>query len=436
MSGVFHRTAAEPVLAVRGEGAWVIDAAGNRYLDAAGGAIAVGIGHGDATVAAAMQEQAGKLAYVHASAFTTPPVEEYAAALAEVLPVRDPYVFPVSGGAEAVETALKLVRAHHLARGKPDRHVVVARLGSYHGNTRGALDASGRPGLRNPYEPWLGKTVHVPPVYEYRCPSPDHPAGCGKWHADRLVETFERIGPERVAAFMAEPIAGATLAAAVPTEDYWSAVAAACREHGVLLIADEVMTGFGRTGTWFGVDQWGVQPDIVVAAKGASSGYWPLGLCVASGAVHDTVVKAGFVHGYTWSHHPVGAAVGLAVLRRLQQDRLVERAAAVGDRLRARLTSELSGVAGDVRGKGMLIGVELVADPATKAPFPRTARIAEQVVAAARRRGLLLYSSTGHVAGDGDLLLVGPPFTIDEEEETMLADRLGAAIRDVVEYTP
>jgi adenosylmethionine-8-amino-7-oxononanoate aminotransferase len=385
-----------------------------------------------------MARQAAALAYVHAAAFTTEPVEAYAAELATVLLIDDPYVFPVSGGAEAVETAFKLSRAHHLAKGEPDRHVIVARHGSYHGNTRGALDASGRVGLRRPYEPWLGQTVHVPAVYEYRCPSPDHPVACGVWHAARLAETFARVGPDRVAAFIAEPIAGATLGAAVPPDDYWPAVVRVCRDHGVLVIADEVMTGFGRTGTWFAVDHWGVRPDILVAAKGASSGYWPLGMCAASGAVHDSVAGQGFVHGYTWSHHPVGAAVGREVLRRLESERLIDRAGVVGERLRRGLADALesSPIVGEVRGRGMLVGVELVADRATKTPFPRGARITEQVVGAARRRGLLVYSSTGHVAGDGDLILLGPPFTISDDEEMMIIDRLAAAIGDVTGTAP
>ncbi len=192
-----------------------------------------------------------------------------------------------------METALKLARAYHLARGEPERTVIVARHLSYHGNTRGALDASGRPRLRAPYEPWLGHAVHVPAVTEYRCPAPGHPAGCGAWHAAELERTFSGARPRRVAAFIAEPIGGATTGAAVPTDDYWPAVAEVCRRHGVLLIADEVMTGFGRTGAWFAIDHWGVEPDIMVAAKGASSGYWPLGLCVASGEVHQTVLAGG-----------------------------------------------------------------------------------------------------------------------------------------------
>ena len=431
MSRVFRR-AADPPVAVRAEGVWIEDASGGRYLDAAGGAIVVGVGHGDPVVTAAIAEQARRLAYVHGSAFTTEVLEAYASELAEVVPVPDPKVFPVSGGSEAVETALKLARTYHLARGEPERQVIVSRHLSYHGNTRGALDVSGRPRLRAPYEPWLGHAVHVPAVAEYRCPAPGHPAGCGAWHAAELERTIGAIGPGRVAAFIAEPIGGATTGAAVPPEGYWPAVAEVCRRHGVLLIADEVMTGFGRTGAWFAVDHWGVRPDIMVSAKGASSGYWPLGLCIASGEVHQAVQAAGgFVHGLTFSHHPVGAAVGRAVLQRIRELGLVEAAAARGPHLLAALGAALEGepMVGDIRGRGLLVAVELVADRATREPFPPAERVVERVVAAARRRGLLVYSSKGCADGvAGDVVLLGPPLIITPAEIDLVADRLGSAV--------
>jgi adenosylmethionine-8-amino-7-oxononanoate aminotransferase len=433
-SSVFRR-ATDPPVAVRAEGVWVEDAAGRRYLDAAGGAIVGGIGHGDQVVAAAMAEQARRLAYVHGSAFTTEVLESYAAELAAVVPMPRARVFPVSGGSEAVETALKLARSYHLARGEGERQVIVARRLSYHGNTRGALDASGRPRLRAPYEPWLGHTVHVPAVTEYRCPCPGHPAGCGAWHAAALDRTISDLGPHRVAAFIAEPIGGATTGAAVPPDDYWPAVAEVCHRHGVLLIADEVMTGFGRTGTWFAMDHWGIAPDIMVAAKGASSGYWPLGLCLASGEVHDTVLAGGgFVHGLTFSHHVVGAAVGRAVLRRIRELGLVEAAAALGPQLLAALAAALEGesMVGDIRGRGLLAAVELVANRETKEPFPPGKRIIERVVAAARRRGLLVYSSKGCADGvAGDVVVLGPPLVITPEEIGLAAGRLAAAVADV-----
>jgi hypothetical protein len=436
MSSVFSRAASQPTVAIRTEGSWIEDAGGRRYLDAAGGAIVVNVGHGEPSVVAALSEQAGRVDYVHGTQFTTEVLEAYCDELAEVLPFDDPFVYPVSGGSEAVETALKMARAYHLARGDSGRHRVIARAGSYHGNTRGALDASGREPLRRPYQPWLGLTLHVPPPYEYRCGLEGHPGGCGAAHADELERAIVEAGPETVAAFIAEPVAGATLGAAVPPDDYWPAIADVCRRHGVLLIADEVMTGFGRTGTWFGVDHWGVRPDILTAGKGAASGYWPLGLCVASGEVHGAVAAQGFVHGFTYSHHAVGAAVGRAVLARLRDGNLVERSRELGERLLKDLTTELSASphVGDVRGLGTMIGMELVRDRATKEPFPRAEKATERVIAAAKASGLLLYPSTGCADGtNGDLVMIGPPFTLTDEEADLLVERTAAAIGTLVE---
>jgi adenosylmethionine-8-amino-7-oxononanoate aminotransferase len=432
MSSVFHRRGAgTSPIAVRGHGAWIHDAEDNRYLDAAGGAIVVNVGHGDAEIAAALASQAGRLSYVHASAFTTGAVEAYADELAPLLPVDDPRIYPVSGGSEATETALKLARAYHLATGHPERERVIGRWGSYHGNTLGALDASGRGPLRAPYEPWLGRFEHVPAVYEYRCPNPDHPRRCGEWHADELDRVIRELGPESVAAFIAEPVVGATLAAAVPPDDYWAAVRRVCDRHGVLLIADEVMTGFGRTGAWFGIDHWGVRPDILVAAKGASGGYWPFGLCVASGRIHETVAKRGFVHGFTYSHHPAGAAVARVVLRRLRERNLVEASRSKGELMLKWLRAAIGdhSIVGDVRGLGLMIGIELVRDRDEKTPFPRKERMTERVVQAAFERRLLLYPSTGCVDGTvGDAIMLGPPFVITEAEIAEVVERLTAAL--------
>lgn len=407
MSHVFSRAPEDAPRIDRAEGVRMWDTAGRSYLDASGGAIVVGIGHGVTEVIEAAADQARRVAYAHAVTFGSEVVEAYADALAEVLPLDDPRVYPVSSGAEAVETALKMARAYHLTRGD-DRHLIVGRVGSYHGNTRGALDASGRESLRTPYEPWLGRTLRAPTPYEYRCPFPeDHPDQC----VDRHVDTLERMFAENpVAAFIAEPIAGAALGACVPPDTYWPRIAEVCRRHEVLVIADEVMTGFGRTGTWFGVDHWGVRPDILVTGKGAASGYWPLGLAVCSGAVHDTIGR--FVHGHTYSHHLVGAATGHAVLSYLRDHDLITASAEHGRTLRENLTKSLADHphVGDVRGRGLLVGIELVADRATCRPFPRSAKLTERVVGTARDNGLLLYSSTGAADGrDGDVLLLAPP---------------------------
>jgi adenosylmethionine-8-amino-7-oxononanoate aminotransferase len=419
---------------VRGRGCELWDAEGRRYLDAAGGAVVVGIGHGVEAVAEAIRAQAAEVAYAHGTTFSSDALEAYADELAAVVPVDDPRVYPVSGGSEAIETALKMARAYHLARGE-DRQVVIGRWGSYHGNTLAALDVGGRDPLRDPYLPWLGRAQHTLAAYEYRCPFPDtHPDGCGRRYAEALERLIVETGPRRVAAFVAEPVAGAALAAAVPPDDYWPAVAEVCRRHGVLLVADEVMTGFGRTGRWFGGDHWELRPDILVAAKGAASGYWPLGLAVASGPVFEAIAARGFTHGFTYSHHVVGAAAGRAVLRILRDQDLPAAAEAQGKRLKAGLQARLDGhpAVGDVRGLGLLVGVELVADRAARTPFARAERVTERVVAAARDRGLLVYSSTGHAGGDGDLLLLGPPLVISGAEVDEVVDTLGEAIGAVL----
>jgi adenosylmethionine-8-amino-7-oxononanoate aminotransferase len=428
MGHVFPRGLARPPLAVAADGVWITDAEGRRYLDAAGGAIVVNVGHGDATLIRAMTEHAERIQYVHGTMFTTGDLEAYADELAPRLPVDDPRIYPVSGGSEAVETTLKLARAYHLARGEPGRTVVLARRASYHGNTLGALDASGREPLREPYEPWLGRARHVPAVYGYRVPLTTAE------HVEALESAIVRAGSDRVAAFIAEPVAGATLAAAVPPDDYWPAMADVCRRHGVLLIADEVMTGFGRTGRWFGLDHWGVRADLLAAGKGATSGYIPFGFAAASREVFETVRGRGFVHGFTWSHNGLGAAVGRAVLERLEDGSLVEASEKRGERLRAGLAEALrdAPAVGDVRGLGLMIGIELVRDRASKAPYPRAERAAERVVEAARARGLLLYSSTGHVdGGDGDLLMLGPPFIITDEECETAIERTASAVAEL-----
>ena len=433
---MFRRAADDAPIAVEGRGATIVDAAGKRYLDAAGGAIVVNVGHGRREVAEAMAAQAGRLAYAHGSAFTTEALEAYAHEVGPLLPVDEPWIYPVSGGSEAIETALKMVRAYHAARGELERWIVIARWGSYHGNTLGALDLSGRRPLRRPYESWLGRFRHVSAAYPYRAGLPGANAlGSAAELAAELEHAIETAGAGTVAAFVAEPIAGATLAAAVPPDDYWPAIADVCRRHRVLLVADEVMTGFGRTGRWFGLDHWGVRPDLLVAAKGASSGYWPFGFVAASGDVARTLLVPGsFVHGFTYSHNVVGTAVARAVLRILVEEDLVARSAALGGRLAAGLAQRFAGHphVGEVRGRGLLQGLELVDDADSRDPYPRAARVTERVVAAARERGVLLYSATGNANGvDGDQILLGPPFVITEPELERVVAVLGGAIDEV-----
>ncbi len=432
---VFRRSlVAEPPVAVASRGSTIEDADGKSYIDAAGGAIVVNVGHGRASIADVMADQVRRLAYAHGSAFTSGPLEGYATAVADVLPVDDPAIYPVSGGSEAIETALKLARVYHLARGEPDRDVLISRYGSYHGNTIGALDAGGRPALRRPYEPWLGRFRHVSAAYPYRGGEPDaHALGDGQALAAELDAAIREAGQGRVAAFLAEPIVGATLGAAVPPDDYWPAIAEVCARHGVLLIADEVMTGFGRTGRWFGVDHWDVRPDLLVAAKGATSGYWPFGFAAASGRIYDTVMAPGkgFVHGFTHSHSVMGATVAGEVLRILRDEALVEASAAKGVRLLTLLRGALEEhpAVGEIRGRGLMVGVEFVADRSTRRAFPREAKVAEAVLKAARDRGVLAYWGTGNADGvDGDSILLGPPFVITDDELQRVAEVLAESI--------
>jgi adenosylmethionine-8-amino-7-oxononanoate aminotransferase len=415
-------------------GARIYDRDGKVYIDGAGGALVVGVGHGDQSVIDALEEQARRVGYVHGTQFRSESLESYAAEVAGLLPMDGARIYPVSGGSEAIETALKIARAYHLATGETGRYKVIARAGSYHGNTLNALDASGRASLRAPYEPWLGRTIRVPAPNEYRCPRDAH-KDCGRELADDLDAVIRREGSDTVACFIAEPIVGAALGAMLPPPDYWPAIVEVCREHGVLLIADEVMTGFGRTGAWFASEHFGLRPDILTAGKGASSGYWPFGFAACSGAVFDAIERTGFVHGFTFSHSAVGAAVASAVLQRLSEGKLVEASGDKGQRLKSMIGDALGDHPnlGDVRGRGLMIGVELVADRATKGPFERSARITESLVAKAFELGLIVYPASGCADGKvGDAIMFGPPFVITDDEIEQAVGMFTDALADTM----
>lgn len=434
MTSLFERGTGLPRVA-RGHGCWITDTSGNQYLDGSSGALVVNVGHDDSRVTSAIRRQLDSISYAHPTAFGSNVTDTYADELAMRLPMDDPAIYPVSGGSEAVETALKVARAYHLANGEPERSIIVGRDLSYHGNTRGALDVSGRESLRAPYLPWLGLASHVPAVLEYRCPNRAHPEHCAQWHARSLDAEIESLGPHRVAAFIAEPVGGAASGASMPPDGYWEAISAVCERHGVLVIADEVMTGFGRTGEWFASTHFGLRPDIMTMAKGASSGYWPLGVCAFSGAIATTLRESGFTHGFTFSHHMVGAAAGIAVIKRIDQLGLCERAQKMGVVLENALLSEVGdhSVVGDIRGIGLLWAVELANDQATRRPFPSSDRMATRLANRARDHGLLVYPSTGSAGeGRGDLVMVGPPLIVREEEIEILVARLSAALDDLI----
>lgn len=430
-------------MVAHGNGIYLYDTHGKRYLDACGGALVVSIGHGVAEVVDAFADQACRVAFAHGTQFSSEALEVYAKELALISPVKKAQTFLVSGGSEAVETAIKVARQICLARGDPGRYKIIARWGSYHGSTLGALSVSGRPPLRRGYAPLLLDVPHIPPPYCFRCPFgctkeeagevPGH--SCNLECADALETEILRQGPETVAAFIAEPVVGATLAAVVPPSGYWPRIREICDRYRVLLIADEVMTGFGRTGRWFASDHWGLLPDILVAAKGASSGYYPLGVVLVA-QHHVASIRAGLGslgHGFTHANNVLGATVGLAVLRYLQSHGLIRASALRGRQLLAQLEGlRCLPSVGDVRGLGLMAGVEIVADQDTKAPYPREERIAEQIQAAAMARGVVVYLGTGLVDGqDGDALLLGPPFVIKEHEIEQILDVLHESILEV-----
>lgn len=413
---VFHRPLGRELPAIeRGAGAELWDRSGKRYLDGSGGALVVNIGHGRGELASAMALQAGAVAYVHGTHFTSEVIEEYARRLASHAPGDCNRLYLVSGGSEANETAVKLARAYHLANGQPSRYKVIRGSVSYHGSTLATLALSGRPNLQAPYRPLLQDTPETPAPFCYHCPLGRSYPECGVACVDELDAAIHRLGPETVAAYLAEPIFGASAGAAVPPEDYARRAREICTRHGVLYIDDEVMTGFGRTGRWFAIEWSGVAPDIVTCGKGMSGGYMPAGGVLASERIVAALAKAGgFTHGFTFSHNPVTAAACLKTLEILEQERLVERACAMGERLLDRLAAlREHPQVGDVRGRGLMAGVEIVADKATRRPFPRAERRAEAVGLRCFEKGLVSYPSGGCATGtDGDLVMLAPPFVV------------------------
>lgn len=428
--------------AVRGEGVYVWDSTGKQYVDLAGSAAVNLIGHGVPEIAAAMAKQSAKLEFVHTSQFSTPIAEEYAQ---ELLAFAGEHyaggaVYFTSGGSESIETALKLARQYQFEIGEKQRYQILSRQQSYHGATLGALSVSGNKRRREIYLPMVREFHHIGMPYCYRCAfdCTDGCRNCGQQYAAELERAIHAAKGE-VAAFIFEPVSGATLGAVVPPPGYLQGIAEICRRNGVLLIADEVMTGMGRTGRNFAVEHWSVQPDILVTAKGLSSGYAPLGAVIASRKIVDAIAfgSGAFLHGFTYNSHPVSLAAGSAVLRYLTAKKLVEAAdsslpetaAAQFKRALGSLRDEES--IGDVRGIGLLWGVEFVADKKTKVSFPADRAFSSQVAAAAVKRGLLVYPMQGSVDGiSGDHILLAPPVVINREQILWSVDQLRLSVRD------
>ena len=434
---VFPRRLDPPLpVAVKADGVWIEDQDGKRYLDASGGAVVVNTGHGRQEIAQAVYDQILAYDYIHPTMFTTPTAEALATALTVHAPEGIDRFYFLSGGAEAVEAAIKLARQIHLANQRHEKFRLISRWKSYHGLTLGALSAMGRTAFRTPYAPMLSDAVHIPPPYCLRCSYGLTFPDCRLRCALALEETILNVGPEAVSAFLAETVSGGTLAAYPPPAGYLETIRRICDAYDVLLILDEVLCGMGRTGRWFACQHDDVVPDLVTLGKGLAGGTVPLSAVGVKGVHFDAVCAdgGGFTHGGTFSHHPVAAAAGLSLVRILEREGLVERVAKFGSVLGETLNSRLGDLAwvGDIRGIGFLWGIELVADKYSKTPFPRKRQITEKIWQTLFENGIIAYKSTGLAGIDGDAIIVAPPFVMDTADFELVAEKIGAAIEDVM----
>ncbi|WP_417687217.1 aspartate aminotransferase family protein [Roseibium sp.] len=437
MSHVFprHTKAATPI-ADRGDGCYIIDTSGKRYFDGSGGAAVSCLGHSDPDVTAAIKAQVDKIAFAHTGFFTSEPAEQLADLLIAHAPAGLDRVYFVSGGSEAMEAALKLARQYFLEIGEGKRHRVIARRQSYHGNTLGALATGGNAWRREPFAPMMIETSHISPCYEYRGRDDGETSfEYGQRVANELETEIQRLGPENVMAFVAEPVVGATAGAVPPVEGYFKRIREICDHHGILLILDEVMCGMGRTGTLFACEQDGVTADILATAKGLGAGYQPIGAMLCSGKIYEAIENGSgfFQHGHTYIGHPTACAASLAVLTKLTGG-LVDRVLPLGEKLQASLTEAFGQHphVGDIRGRGLFRGIEIVEDRATKAPFDPKKGINKALKKAAFEAGLVCYPMGGTIDGvTGDHILLAPPFIMTDEQVGEITDKLATAFGKV-----
>ncbi len=425
-------------VAVSAQGCWITDSAGKKYLDASGGAAVSCLGHGHPDVLAAMHAQIDRIAYAHTSFFSTEVAEQLADTLIGSAPAGISHAYLVSGGSEAMEAALKLARQYFVEKGEPQRARFIGRRNSYHGNTLGALAVGGNQWRRRQFAPLLIDVEHVSPTYAYRDQLDGEAAEqYGARLAQELADTVERLGGKNVIAFVAETVGGATSGALTPPPGYFKKVREICDRHGILLILDEVMCGMGRTGTLHACEQEGVAPDLMAIAKGLGGGYQPVGAVLIGRQVIDAIGAGSgfFQHGHTYIGHPVACAAALAVQNVFARDKLVERCAQQGARLRAALEDKFRQhpQVGDIRGRGLFQAIELVADRASKAPFEPSLKLHARVKKAAMAAGLLCYPMGGTIDGArGDHVLLAPPFIITDGELDLLIERLTTAVNDAV----
>jgi adenosylmethionine-8-amino-7-oxononanoate aminotransferase len=435
MSTIFHRAPrAKLPVAVAGDGIEIIDSEGKRYIDACGGAAVSRLGHSNQRVIDAIKRQAQQLPYAHTSFFSTQVAEELADRLVAAAPVGLSHVYFTSGGSEAIEAALKLARQYFVEKGETRRHHFIARRQSYHGNTLEALAIGGNAWRRKPFLPILIEAHHVSPCYAYREQRADETEEAfAQRLADELEQTILELGSNTVAAFVAETVVGATLGAVPPVRGYFRKIRDVCDKYGVLLILDEVMSGMGRTGFLYACEEDGVSPDILTIAKGLGAGYQAIGAMLVSNEIYGAIVSGSgfFQHGHTYIGHATACAAALEVQRVIAQDKLLDNVKARGEQLRALLRSHFAGHPhiGDIRGRGLFVGIELVQDRATKVPFDSGKKLHAVIKGEAMKRGLMVYPMGGTVDGSiGDHVLLAPPFICDSQQIEAIVGRLADAI--------
>ena len=435
MGHVLHRSLLQsPAQAVRGDGVYVIDADGKRYLDGCGGAAVSCLGHSHPAVIEAIHAQVETLPYAHTSFFTTGAMEEVAEKLTQHAPGMG-RVLLLSGGSETIEAALKLTRQYFVETGEPERHLFIARRQSYHGNTLGALSVGGNEWRRANFGAIMMPGHHIAPCFEYRDRQADETAEeYGLRVANELDTMIRELGPGKVAAFIAETVVGATAGAVPPVPGYFRRIREICDEHGVFLILDEVMCGTGRTGTMMAYEQEGIEPDIVTMAKGLAAGYQPVGALLCRERIVDAIRKGSgfFQHGHTFMGHATAVAASLATISTIESDDLLANVRKRGASMLQRLRDELGDHpnVGDIRGRGLFIAVEFVRDKATKEPLDPSAKTHNRVQKAAMQEGLMVYGMGGTIDGrSGDHVLLAPPYIIEEQHEKELVDKLATAVR-------
>ena len=439
MSHVFPRhTKSVPPIAVKGEGVYLIDKQGKQYLDASGGAAVSCLGHGDTEIIDSIKAQLDRMEFAHTGFFTSDAAESLADLLIQNAPGDLDRVFLVSGGSEAMEAAIKLARQYYLEIGQPQRHKVIARLQSYHGNTLGALATGGNMWRREPFAPLMIDTTHIAPCYAYRGIADDESEfEYGQRVANELEAEINRLGAEQVMAFVAEPVVGATMGVVTAVEGYFKRIREICDQYGVLLILDEVMCGMGRTGSLFACEQEGIAPDITAIAKGLGAGYQPIGAMLCSAKIYAAIENGSgfFQHGHTYLGHPVACAAAHAVVSAILNRGLISRVQSQGEKLMQALKDQFDEHPhiGDIRGRGLFLGMEFVRDRESKATFDPGLAINKQFKRAAFEAGLICYPMGGTIDGKrGDHVLLAPPFIIDDHHIDEILSKLDTTVRKVL----